>query len=413
MRFWPFGRQSAAPAAEAKALGVDAYELALFGAAPTMAGISVTTETALRCAPVRQAVSLIAGSIASLPIRLIRRGPAGAMQELGPDYLPAAIIARPNTWSGRTRFWRDVIADAVLTGNGYALAIRVRGEVRELHRIPPHAIAVETQYGTSEPRYRVSLENRESRVYPARDVIHLRDLPAADQVRGAGLVHHAREAIALALTLEQHASGLFGNGARPAGVLKVAKKLDPTTLARLKASWQTAFRGGENAGGTAVLEEGTDWTPLALTSVDSQFAELRAFTVAEIARAANLSPILLGSLEKATFSNAEQAAQNLLSFTLTPWIEQLEDELERVLLPAEDAGRVTIEVDYSAFAVADLEKRTAAAAKRIETGLGSINEERAALMRGPVEGGDAPMTSVQSRPLGQPATTPATPELAL
>lgn len=409
MAWWNRSQPAPVPAAESKTLASPSpFELALFGVATVGAGVAVTAESAMRCAPVRQAVSLIAGSIAALPVRMIRRGPGAAMEELGADYRPAAVIARPNGWTGRTRFWRDVLADAILTGNGYALAIRVRGEVRELHRIPPHAVSIEVPPGTLEPRYRISLENRESRVYPARDVIHLRDLPAPDQVRGAGLVNHAREAIGLALVMEQHAARLFANGARPSGVISHPGKLEGKAPERLAASWK-ALHSGDAAGGTAVLEEGAKWESLALKSTDAQFLELRAFAVAEIARAANLSPILLGDLAKATFSNAEQAAQNLLSFTLTPWIEQLEDELERVLISAEDTGRVSVEVDYSAFAVADLEKRTAAAAKRIETGLGSINEERAALMRGPVEGGDAPMTSVQSRPLGQPATTPATP----
>lgn len=402
-----YHRPVAEPATEAKSLAYpDTHEFGIFGVVPSASGIAVTAETAMRCAPVRQAVSLIGGSIASLPIRFIRRDSGGAMTELGSDYRPAAVMARPSSWSGKTRLWRDVIADAVLGGNGFVLATRVRSEVRELHRLPPHAVGVELIGPTSEPSYRVSLANDASRVYPARDVIHLRDLPTPDGARGAGLVHHAREAIALALVLERHANRLFAGGARPSGILTVRGKLSELKARALKAAFQEAH-GGENAGGIALVEEGEAFTQLSLKSTDSQFLELRAFAVADIARAANMSPILLGDTSKATFANFEIAAQHLLSMTLTPWIEQLEDEIERVLLPAADVGSVTCEVDFSAFAVADLEKRTAAAAKRIETGLGSIDEERAAMMRGPVPGGAAFMTSVQSRPLGTPATTPA------
>lgn len=394
--------------AEAKSLGYpEAVEFGVFGFAPTASGISVTGESAIRCAPVRQALSLIGGSIASLPVRVIQRGPGGQMTEMGMDYRPAALMARPNAWTGKTRFWRDVIADAVLTGNGYVLAVRVRGDVRELHRLPPNAVGVEQIGATAEPSYWVSLANGASRVYPARDIIHLRCLPSADGTRGAGLVVHAREAIALALALEAHGARLMKNGARPSGILSFDKTLTPAGIEKLRKGWQQSH-GGEGSGGTAIVEDGGQFKPLAFTSVDSQYQEMRVFAIGEIARAANLSPILLGDTSKSTFSNSEQAAQNLLSFTLTPWIEQLEDELERVLLPFADIGRVSVEIDYSAFAVADLEKRTAAAAKRIETGLATINEERAALMRSLVPGGDEPRTSVQSTPLGTPATTPAT-----
>lgn len=403
LTMWPFSKSAARTPVESKSLAYpDAMEWGVFGFAPTASGVSVTAESALRCAPVRQAVSLIGGSIASLPVRFIRRGQGGAMTELGSDYKPAALMARPNAWTGKTRLWRDVIADAVLTGNGYVLAIRVRGEVRELHRLPPHAVGSEQIGATAEPQYRVSLANDTSRVYPARDIIHLRDLPAADGTRGAGLVHHAREAIALALVLERHAAKLFANGARPGGVLTFPGALTPAGIEKLRVGWNQSH-AGENAGGTAVIEDGGKFEPLAFKSTDAEFHAMRVFAIGEIARAANLSPILLGDTSKSTFANSEQAAQNLLSFTLTPWIEQIEDELERVLLPPADVGKVTVEVDYSAFAVADLEKRTAAAAKRIETGLGTVNEERAPLMRSPVPGGDEPRTSVQSQPLGSPA----------
>ncbi len=406
---WPFFARKSESTEEKKSLAwPDWQDLALFGAAPSAAGISITAETAMRCTPVAQAVALISGSIASLPIRVSRLKAGGIREELPPaDYKPAAVLRRPNGWTGGVTFWRDLIADAVLTGNGIALVTRVRGEVRELLRVPPETVTIERDLGSFEPRFRITLAGGESRLYPVRDVIHLRGLPAADGLRGRGLTTDAREAIGLALLLEIHGAKLFANGARPGGVLKAPGKLTPDVIARLAASWKAAHNA-DTAGSTVILESGLDFTTLALKSTDAQFLELRRFAIAEIARAANVSPLLLGDLEKSTFSNAEIAAQNLLSFSLTPWIEQLEDELERVLLPAGDRDAVSIDFDYGSFAVADLEKRTAAAAKRIETGLSTINEERAALSRSPIAGGDLPRTSVQSQPLTASAATEAT-----
>ncbi len=277
------------------------------------------------------------------------------------------MLRRPNAWTGSVAFWRDLIADAVLTGNGIAVVTRVGREARELHRCPPETVTIDRDLRTFEPRYRVALADGQSRLYRVADVIHVRGLPTGDGLRGRGLTTDAREAIGLALLLEQYASKLFSNGARPGGVLKHPGRLGPDAVKQARQSWQSAHGPGKS-GGTAVLEEGMTWEPIVLKSTDAQFLELRRFAIAEIARAANVSPLLLGDLEKSTFSNAEIAAQNLLSFSLTPWIEQLEDELERVLLPAADRDSVAIDFDYSAFAVADLEKRTAAAAKRIETG---------------------------------------------
>ncbi len=58
---------------EAKSLAEPTWQdFLLFGAVPSDSGVTVTAETALRCTPVAQAVALVAGSIASLPVRVSR-----------------------------------------------------------------------------------------------------------------------------------------------------------------------------------------------------------------------------------------------------------------------------------------------------------------------------------------------------
>ncbi len=207
-----------APEPEAKSLASPTWQdFALFGAVPSAAGVTITAESAMRCTPVAQAVALIAGSIASLPIRVSRLKAGGIREELTPsDYRPAAVLRRPNAWTGSVAFWRDLVADAVLTGNGIAVVTRTGGNVRELIRVPPETVSIDRDLRSLEPRYRVALADGQSRLYPVRDVIHLRGLPAADGLRGRGLTTDAREAIGLAILLEKYAAHLFANGARRA-----------------------------------------------------------------------------------------------------------------------------------------------------------------------------------------------------
>ncbi len=105
------------------------------------------------------------------------------------------------------------------------MATRVRGEARELIRVPPETVTIDRDLGSFEPRYRITLADGQTRPYRVADVIHLRGLPTADGLRGRGLTTDAREAIGLALLLEKHAAKLFANGARPGGVLKAPGKL--------------------------------------------------------------------------------------------------------------------------------------------------------------------------------------------
>ncbi len=151
---WPFTRRSAEPA-EAKSLASPGWhDLAIFGAVPSAAGVTVTAETAMRCTAVRQATLLISGSIAALPIRCSRLSDGGIREELSPsDYRPAAVLRRPNSFTGGVAFWRDLISDYVLTGNGVAVATRVGGNVRELIRVPPESVSIDRDLRSLEPRF--------------------------------------------------------------------------------------------------------------------------------------------------------------------------------------------------------------------------------------------------------------------
>jgi len=48
-------------------------------------------------------------------------------------------------------------------------------------------------------------------------------------------IKQAREAIGLCMAMERHAGALFGNGARPAGVLKFKRKLTDDVYERLRS----------------------------------------------------------------------------------------------------------------------------------------------------------------------------------
>jgi HK97 family phage portal protein len=152
--------------------------------------------------------------------------------------------------------------------------------------------------------------------------------------------------------------------------------------------------------------------PQQLASTDAQFLENRKFQVLEIARLLNVPATLLNDLEKATLNNAEQLGQQFLDRTIAPLLELFEDALERVLLTEEErAAGYEIEFDTSNFTRADTEKRFAAYKSGVESGVLTLNDARKREGLPPVAGGDTPMRSVQTIPLGaiDPATEEAEP----
>lgn len=383
--------------------------LDLFGVPPASSGVSVDALTALRVPAVQQGVRLISDSIATLDACLHRDGEDGRETVAAPDHPVARVLDRPNPWTGETEFKAALIRDMLLWGNGLALVSRVRGEVRELHRIDPRSCSIIVDQITGEPRYSVTLQEGGVREFSYRDVIHLRNV-TIDGARGLGLINLGAEAIGLAIVLEQHAAGLFSRGARPGGVLETPGKLTSELLARLRESFSQIYASVHNSGRTAILEQGVKFTPLQLASTDSQFLENRKFQVLEAARLLNMPPVLLGDLEHATLSNAEHLAQQFLDRTIAPILELFEDALERTLLTDEehDAG-YRIEFDTTNFVRADLDKRFAALKTGIESGVLTLNEARGREGLPPVEGGDAPMRSVQTIPLAPDAAAAQAP----
>lgn len=364
----------------------DSVALALFGAGPTAAGKSVTPQTAMRCAAVYASVKVLAESVAQLPLHLYRRD--GDAKERATDHaLYALLHDAPNEWTSAAEFKQDMQTALCLHGNAFAFINRLSGQVRELVQIPSDRVEVLTDRRTMEPSYRVLTGDDTTRIYGREDILHLRTIGLEPNI-GLSPIIQAREAIGLALVMEEHAARLFGAGARPAGVLKLERPITPDALNRIKESWADAHGGGENSGKTAILEGGLDFKPIQFSSVDLQFQELRRWQIGEIARVFRIPLHMLQDLERTTHANAESMGRQFLTLTLSPWLELWEGAIKRSLLTPEERGQYYAEYQTDALARADLAQRFEAYAKAVTNGLLSPNEVRAAENRSPYPGGD-------------------------
>lgn len=347
-------------------------------ATATSANIAVSPTRALEAVPVRAAVQLRCETLSSLPLRLFRRLEDGGKDKAVEHPLYRLIHQRPNAWTSASQFVADLERDTLLHGHGIALANRVDGKVKELIKLDPAKVTLEAdQYG--EPRYVVSLHEGGTRTYSWRDILHVQSFD------GLSAVKQAREAIGLYVAMERHAGRIFANGGRPSGILKAKGRLGKDVLDRLKASW-SANHSGESSGGTAILEDGLDFQPLTFSSVDMEFAALRAFQLVEIARAFAVPPVLIADYSRATWSNFDPAAQSFLSFCLVPRIKIWTGAISR-LLSADEQAAYSPEFDTNALVQGDIEKRFKAYASAIASRILNPNEVRELENRGPYPAG--------------------------
>lgn len=377
MRIWPFTRSEIETRDED--LSDEDGVLAALWSGMATGSVAVTGAEALRIPAVAGAVRVISEAAASLDIRVMEIGEDGVETEDREH--PLGVLLRSdsvNPWTAGFDLIRDLVADALTRDwGGLAYINRVRGELREIVRYQPAAISVQYDPWTGEPTYRIA-----GKVTPAANIVHVRG--PFDRCP----LSLASEAIGVAREMEKHAGNLFKRGAKPGGILKTSKAPGDKGVKRMLAAWRAAHEGGDNAGRTAVLYDGTEWQQMMLTSVDSQFLELRKFQILEIARAFRVPPSMLFELDRATWSNSEQMGREFLTYTLEPWLRALETALGRALFTREERARYRISFDRDDLTRADLTARATAISSLVSAEVLNRNEGRDWLGLGPRDGGD-------------------------
>ena len=397
-----FERLKQAMGLEKKAAGVSLTDPALIeilgGSGPTASGVSVTTATAMRCPAVFGAVRVLAESVASLPIHVYRRTPDGGRERASDHPLEAILSDAANPWTPASEFRLLMATAHALDGNAYAFKnLDGSGKIAELIQLETSAVSVARNSRTLEPVYRVTDADNKVREYSRSEILHIRGV-GSSLLKGDSPVALGREAIGLSITLEQHAAGLFGRGARVSGVLKAGRVLGAEAIQRLRSSWDRMYSGGVNGGKTCILEDGMDFTQLQLSSVDAQFLEMRKFQLQEVARLWRVPLHLIGDLDRATFNNTEQMGAQFLSYCLLPLLRTWQDAIRITCLTPEERREYFVEFVVDDLARADLAGRFTAYSQAINAGILNPNEIRAMENRGPYKGGEIYMRPSNTAP---------------
>lgn len=365
----------------------EAWLAELFSAVPVASGVAVTPVTAMTCAPVACAVRAISEAVEQLPLITYERKDDGGKDRAIHHPVYRLLHDQANEWTGAGEIRGQLVRDALLWDNGgFAFINRVEGRPVELIRLTPGTVSVEIA-NDGGPIYKARQSDGNTRIYPRENIFHVR----AAYVEGFGgksPTTLAREAIGLALIMEGYASRLFGNGARPSGVLKLKDIRTPEGLSKAKTSWNSAH-GGSKSGGTAVIQGDADWQQITLNSVDAQFLELRTFAISEIARAYRVPPILLQDYGRATWSNSEAMGQQFLTYCLLPWLKRIEAECRLKLFSEAERDTFLAEFLIDDLLRADFEKRMEGYSKAIAARVLNPNEARAAENRAAYAGGEA------------------------
>lgn len=371
------------------------------GGGPVAAGVTVNESTALQCSVILAISTVLSEDVAKLPVRLLRVSSDGRMY---PErrHPVARLFKEPNRWQTWFDFKAFLVHWLVMRGNGYAW-IRRDADGRPVELVPIRADRVEVQVdpmsadiyytiGAGDEFEAAALRDAGTMI-AARDMLHIKG-KCRNAYEGLSYVQLLREGVGIALATERHAGKLFGTGTQIPGYLKHQGRISSEAAESLKAQWQSAYSGVNNAFKTPVLEEGMEYVKIGMTAEDSQFLQSRQFQVVDLARPYRIPLHMLGDLSRATFSNIESQSIEYLTNTLMPYVERMEAEFARKLLTPRERSIYDVEFDTERLLRGDFKTRMEGLKILSEGGALSVNEWREATGRNAVEGGD-----VYRRPL--------------
>lgn len=376
------------------------------GGGPTASGKRIGANSAMAVSTVYACTKILSEDVAKLDLNLWRKTENGGREPAKRHFL-YKLLSRPNRYQNRFEFIESIMFSLVLRGNAIIVILRDRnGTPIELLPVSADRVTIlEATDGTlfyqitRTGYHQMAQLNTQPMSIPEDDILHIRTL-APDHVVGLSAISMGREAIAQSLVMEEYASRLFATGARPGGILRVKTRLTPEVAARMKASWDAAHGGVGKVGGTAVLEEDTDWKPLGMTSVDAQFIDSRRFAIEEIARMFRMPLHKINSMENSTKNNITQQSLEYLTDTLQPWLERIETAFEYKFELKGGNTEYEIEFDTAQLLRADIETRYKAYAVAKQQGIMSTNEIRILEGLNPVTGGDEILNPLNMVPLG-------------
>lgn len=380
-------------------------------AAPVLSGTFVTSETALGLSAVFCAINIISRDIAVLPRNVYRISPDGGREIEQGGYLGDLndiISVQPNEDMDALRWGQATMGHAVGRGNGFNEIVRKSGFVRSIEILHPmKTVPKRTEPGEGKKgKLYYELDNK--RKLAPENCLHFAGM-GFDGIQGYNPITLMRQTVGVTMGAEQYAASFYGNGARPGGYLKVAKKLSEAAVNNLRKTFNQVHQGSQSAHQVGILEEGMDWVDAQISPEDSQFVATREFQVKDIARIFCIPPHKIGDYSEADMANVEQSNLDYLSMTLMGWVSMFEMQLNVKLLSREDRRTHRIMLDVSALLRGDITAQMLKITTMRNTGAWSADDIRRNQGLNPLGkkiGGDKYVVQGQYVPLDQVGKMP-------
>jgi len=370
---------------------IDPYQITARPLFNNYSGELVNENTAFAHSALTAAVTLLADSIASMPLELMRDR-AGRTERLPTP----SVLLKPNDHQSMFDFIHQTVLMLALHGCAYIYAPRRPGELPpEMRNINPQQIKDIVSDVDGTLGYEINKVK-----YSMSEIRAIHWLLFPGRTRGLSPLEIQRNTVGMGIAMDRFLAQFYGEGATPSSVLETDQKITPDQADLMRQTWEDSHYKRRRP---AVLTGGLKWRSITTSASDMQMIQHRESIIRDIARVYRIPIHLIGGSggDSQTYQNVEQAGINFVRYTLLPWMRRIEDAISEML-------PLTQKVRFNAdeFMRADLMTRVNAQRTQILTGTLSPNEARQQENREPYEGGDTFMAPSTTPPAGTDAEPP-------
>lgn len=343
----------------------------------------VTPQFAMRVSAVFACIRLLSDSISVLPITVT-----------GADKNKSNIVSKnPNQTQTKQTFYSKIMIDMLTHGASFVKIVRTGSDIQKLVPIQDPSSVIVAKTSDDDLVFSVKERNKDGQTvenkYLLGEIAYFLGM-SIDGYCPLSVIKYHQLTIGMAHDALQFGSRVFKSDGRPSGVLEVAETMSQEAKSRLGEAWQRAFSGTGKSHKTAVLDAGMKYHRINITPEEAQYLETRKFQVNDIARIFGVPPHMIGDLERSTFNNIEHQGLEYVKYTLLPWIERIEQTIERDIFLSD--GNVSVNLNPDFFLRGDISSRYAAYNTGRNGGWLSVNDIRESEGMKKIDGGDKYLT---------------------
>lgn len=304
---------------------------------------NITREQALEIPAVSAAVNFIAGTIASLPIRLYNSNDkVQTAAEITEDNRLYLLNEESGDTLNPTEIKRAVIRDMLLDGTGYMHIERSGNEVSALRYVRDSAVSVEKN---SDAIYKTLRMLVDGRVYNPWDFVIL-SRNSVDGGKGVSILAENPMLLTSSYMLLQLEKAMSRRGGNKKGFLRTEHRVDEPAMQTIREAWRKLY--SNNGDGMMILQNGLDFKESSSTAVEMQLNQNKVTNAEQIAMLFGLSPdVLSGRADDRTYINSIRTA-------VLPVVSAFEMALNRALLLEKEKHSKYFVIDTSELLKTDI-----------------------------------------------------------